>query len=268
MKHIQNFKNFIGLNESIRVQKISPDSYMEETVVSLPYLDYIKENRQEFLKKLVTISKDLGVNPLWILHTIFHESKFDPKKTDKSTGSVGILSFYPDVLKNMVNPETGKNYTPQDVLQLSNVDQLDLVFSYYKTWMDRMKMERPITPGDFASLTFYPQVIKKDWEWNFPRFVIEKNPSLFKNFESNISKNKEDYYDYIDKIFKEEKEYEEEEKGLLGDFTGALAEPGIYGLKKPLEYYQDLILSIENPNFEQGIQSQDSEQTQKFKQQG
>jgi hypothetical protein len=102
---------------------------MEETVVSLPYLDHIKENRQEFLKKLVTISKDLGINPIWLLHTIFHESGFDSKKADRSTGSVGILSFYPEVLKNMINPETGKNYTPQDVLQLSNLDQLDLVLS-------------------------------------------------------------------------------------------------------------------------------------------
>ena len=266
MNHIQRFKDFTRLNESIRIQKMDPSSYMEETVVSLPYLNHIKENRQEFLKKLVTISKDLGINPIWLLHTIFHESDFDSKKTNKSTGSVGILSFYPEVLKNMINPETGKNYTPQDVLQLSNLDQLDLVFSYYKTWMDRMKVERPITPGDFASLTFYPDLIKKDWGWNFPRFIIEKNPDLFKGFESNLSKTKKDYYNYIDKVFENENEISENE--FLGNFTGALAEPGIYGLKKPLEYYMDLIINSENPSAPSEIQSQDQDQTQKFKQKG
>jgi hypothetical protein len=61
MNHIRRFKEFTRLNESIRIQKMDPSSYMEETVVSLPYLDHIKENRQEFLKKLVTISKDLGI---------------------------------------------------------------------------------------------------------------------------------------------------------------------------------------------------------------
>lgn len=268
MNHIQKFKDFIRLNESIRIQKMDPVSYSEETVVSLPYLDHIKENRNDFLKKLVAISKDLGIDVLWLLHTIFLQSNFDPKKVDKSTGSVGLLSFFPDVLKNMINPETGKDYTPQDVIQLSNIDQLDLVHSYYKTWIDRMKIERPINPGDFAALTFYPELIKKDWEWDFPRFVIEKNPSLFKKFQSNVSKNKKDYYDYMDTILKEEKEYNTDEKGVLGDFTGALAEPGIYSLKKPLEYYKDLIMSIENPNASVDVQSQDLEQTEKFKQNG
>lgn len=268
MNHIQTFKDFTRLNESIRVQKMDPSSYMEQTVVSLPYINEIKENRQEFLKKLVTISKDLGIDPIWLLHVIFHESGFDSKKIDKTTGSVGLLSFYPEVLKNMVNPETGKNYTPQDVIELSNLDQLDLVLSYYKTWMDRMKVKRPITPGDFASLTFYPEVIKKDWEWNFPRFIIEKNPDLFKEFNSNLSKNKKDYYDYIDKIFNSEKEIENSGKHFLGTYTGALAEPGIYGTKKPLEYYKDLVISLENPTAATEIQDQDVEQTQKFKQKG
>jgi len=82
MNHIQKFQDFKRLSESIRVQKMEPDSYMEQTVVALPYSEHIKENRQEFLKKLVTISKDLGIDPVWLLHTIFHESDFDPKKTD------------------------------------------------------------------------------------------------------------------------------------------------------------------------------------------
>jgi len=268
MNHIQKFQDFKRLSESIRVQKMEPDSYMEQTVVALPYSEHIKENRQEFLKKLVTISKDLGIDPVWLLHTIYHESDFEPKKTDKPTGAVGLLSFYPEVLKNMVNPETGKNYTPQDVLQLSNIDQLDLVCSYYKTWIERMKLQRPITAGDFAALTLYPEIIKKDWEWNFPRFMIEKNPDLFKGFASNLSKNKKDYYDYIDQIFKSENEMTDSQKGSLGNFTGALAEPGIYGIKKPLEYIQDLIINSENPAAPSEIQPQDEEETQKSKQKG
>lgn len=268
MIRILNFKDFSRIDESIKVEKIEPSYYENETVTSLPYSKYLKENRNAFLKKLVKMSEDLGVKPIWFLHTIFDLSKFDPKKQDKYTGAVGILSFFPEILKEFVNPETGKNFTANDVSQMSNVDQLDLVNSYYKNWIEAMDLKSPIVPGDFAALTFYPGVIKKDWDWEFPEYVVDRNSEMFKSFPNVGGITKKDYYDYIDKILQNEKEYEDDNTKLFGNFTGTFVSPSLFKTKKPLEYYKDLILTKEDPLMNAQVQQQDLENTEKNKQKG
>jgi hypothetical protein len=265
LKHLRDFKNFI--NESIRIDKVDPASYQDETVTALPYSKLIDENRQAFLKKIVRISDDLGIEPLWLMHTIFHESEFDPKKKDRMSGAVGLLSFMPLVIQKFIDTESGKILTPNEVLQMSNIDQLDIIRSFYKTWFGRMNLKKPIVAGDFAAITFYPAVIKKDWEWEFPDYIVEKNNQMFKSFPSG-GKSKKDYYEYIDQVFKNDKEYDDSNDRLLGNFTGAIAEPGEYENKKPLEYYRELLTSIEDPVLSQQskAQLQDQEETEKFKQ--
>lgn len=266
LKHLRNFQNF--LNESIRVEKVDPASYQDETVTALPYMNLIEDNRQAFLKKIVRISEDLGINPLWLMHTIFHESRFDPKKKDNMSGAVGLLSFLPTVLNNFIDTESGKTLTSNDVLQMSNLEQLDIIRSFYKTWFERMGLKKPIVGGDFAAITFYPAIIKKDWEWEFPDYVVEKNSQTFKAFPSNGGRTKKDYYEYIDQVFKNEKEHDDTNNYLLGNFTGAIAEPGSYENKKPLEYYRELLTDIEDPVLSQQskAQLQDQQETEKFKQ--
>ena len=268
MIHLKNYISFFKMNESISVEKLDSVSYENETVTSLPYNNLIEDNRQAFLKKITRVAKDIGVKPIWLMHVIFNESEFDPKKVDRITGAVGLLSFLPSVIRSFVNTETGKNYTPNDVLQMTNTEQLDLVRAFYKSWIDHAKIKKPISPGDFAALTFYPGVIKKDWDWGFPTFVIEKNPDLFKSFASENSKTKKDYYEYADQILNSEKAYDSTNNYLLGNFSGAIAEPNTYDNKKPLEFYKDLLLSLENPVLSQQINSQDAESTEKSKQIG
>lgn len=251
--------------ESVSVEKVLPASYENETVLSLPYSNLISENRQAFLKKLIRVSKDLGIEPIWLLHVIFNESKFDTKKSDKLTKGVGLISFLPQVISNFVNLETGKNYNTNDVLQMTNTEQLDLIRAFYKSWFDKMKVKRPIVPGDFAALTFYPEVIKKDWDWEFPKYIIEKNPDLFKSFATE-GKTKKDYYNYIDKILNSKKEYTDSNNNLLGNFTGAILDPSTYGMKKPLETYKELLMTIEDPALNQKMEDDLAKETEKNKQ--
>ena len=265
LKHLRDFKTFILL-ESIKVEKIEPSSYEQETVTQLPYTEYIEDNRNDFLKKLLRISKDLKINPLWLLHTIFHESRFDPKCRDNISGAVGLLAFLPSTLKSYINSETGKNYTPNDVTEMSNVDQLDLIKAFYKSWILEMNIKGEISPGDFASITFYPETIKKDWEWEFPKYLVEKNPELFKKISKNDVKTKKDYYKYIDEVFNSDYEQDNENNYILGNFTGAFADPESYREKKPLEYYRGVLDSIENPMMTPGIQQIDLANTEKGKQ--
>jgi hypothetical protein len=263
MIHLKYFHKFNTINEATKVDKVDPVSYDNETVLSLPYTDLIEENRQSFLKKLVRISKDLAINPLWLLHTIFHESEFDPKKSDRISGAVGLISFLPEVIKNFIDEETGKSYTPNDILEMTNTEQLDIVKAFYSHWMERSKIKRPVSAGDFASLTFYPETINKDWEWEFPEFIVEKNPGLFKSFPSDGAKTKKEYYSYIDQMLNSEDAYDEDNSKFLGNFTGAILNPRSYEAKKPLEVYIDLIGSMEDPILNQELQAQSREDVKK-----
>jgi len=267
LKHLKDFKNF-SLFESVRIEKMDPSTYDKETVTTLPYVNKIEENRQLFLKKLCKISEDLDIKPEWLLHTIFHESRFDPKYKDQMSRAVGLISFLPSILKIFINDETGKIITPNDVLEMNNIDQLDLVAAFYKMWFEKMKLKSPIIAGDFAALTFYPAVIQKDWSWEFPDYVVDLNIEMFKKFPSGVGKTKKDYYDYIDLVLNNNTEQDEDNDYILGNFGGAFAEPGVYNNKKPLEFYKDLLFSIQDPAQNQDLQAQDVENTEKSKQIG
>lgn len=264
LKHLKDFKGYF-LSEAIKIEKIDPSSYEMETVTDLPYANKIEDNRNEFLKKLVKISEEISIDPRWLLHTIFHESRFDPKYRDSMSGAVGLISFMPKVLNKFINPDTGKNYTPNDVLEMSNVDQLDLIRAFYKSWISDMNLGEDIAPGDFAALTFYPEIIRKDWKWEFPEYVTEKNSETFRKFPSG-GKSKKNYYEYIEQIFNSDEEQDDTNNYILGNFTGAFADPESYRSKKPLEYYRDVLDSIENPYDDTGVQLQDFENTEKSKQ--
>jgi len=266
LKHLKDFKNF-SLFESVRIEKMDPSTYERETVTTLPYVNKIEENRQPFLKKLCKIAEDLDIKPEWLLHTIFHESRFDSKYKDQMSRAVGLISFLPSILKIFINDETGKTITSNDVIEMSNIDQLDLVEAFYKMWFEKMKLKSPIIPGDFAALTFYPAVIQKDWSWEFPDYVVDLNIEMFKKFPSGIGKTKKDYYDYVDLVLNNA-EQDDDNDYILGNFGGAFAEPGAYGNKKPLEFYKDLLFSIQDPSQNQDLQAQDVENTEKSKQIG
>jgi len=267
LKHLKDFKNF-SLFETVRIEKMNPSTYEKETVTTLPYVDKIEENRQLFLKKLCKISEELDIKPEWLLHTIFHESRFDPKYRDQMSRAVGLISFLPSILKIFINDETGKIITPNDVLQMSNIDQLDLVSAFYKMWFERMKLKSPIIAGDFAAITFYPAVIKKDWSWEFPDYVVDLNIEMFNKFPSGVGRTKKDYYDYIDLVLNNNTEQDDDNDYILGNFGGAFAEPGVYSNKKPLEFYKDLLFAIQDPAQNQELQAQDIENTEKSKQIG
>ena len=267
LKHLKDFKNF-SLFETIRIEKMNPSTYEKETVTTLPYVNKIEENRQLFLKKLCKISEELDIKPEWLLHTIFHESRFDPKYRDQMSRAVGLISFLPSILKIFINDETGKTITPNDVLQMSNIDQLDLVSAFYKMWFEKMKLKSPIIAGDFAAITFYPAVIKKEWSWEFPDYVVDLNIEMFNKFPSGVGRTKKDYYDYIDQVLNNNTEQDDDNDYILGNFGSAFAEPGVYSNKKPLEFYKDLLFAIQDPAQNQELQAQDIENTEKSKQIG
>ena len=259
MKHLKGFRSF-SILETIRIDRIEPGSFETQTVTSMPYVNYIKENRYSFLKKLIVVCKNLGINPMWLMHTIFHESGFDPKKYDRKTGAVGLLSFSPEVVKTFLDPQTGKNLTKDDILNMSNLDQLDLINSFYQASFRKYGIKSPIEPGDFASLTFYPFVVGKKESWEFPDVVVQTNKPMFDEFPSVPGKTKKNYYEYIDSLFNNKEEFDGAKSYLFGSFSGAFIDPSITLELKPEEYYRELLNKIDDPSYMASLAVEDEKE--------
>lgn len=264
VKHLKEFGSF-HLLESIRIDRIEQGSFESQTVTSIPYMNLIKDNRYSFLKKLIVVARNLEINPFWLMHVIFHESQFDSKKYDRKTASSGLLSFSPGVVKTFIDPQTGKNLTKNDVLNMSNLDQLDLINSFYKASFQKYDIKSPVSAGDFAALTFYPFVVGKKDSWKFPEIVVQTNKPMFDEFLSVPGKTKKDYYDYIESIFKKENPLDGSKSYVLGNFSGAFIDPSITIEIKPVEYYTELLNKIEDPTYMASLAAQEEEESENEK---
>lgn len=79
-----------------------------------------------FSDKLQIVSENINCSPKDLASVIYSESSFDPENVNPKTSAAGLLQFTPDVLSNM-------GYTTDDVVNMSAINQLDLVEDYFTT---------------------------------------------------------------------------------------------------------------------------------------
>ena len=203
MKYLERFRSVDNINESaipVAYHHIPKEKYENETVSTVPFSELVKTNRSLFLKKVQYISKLLGTKPEWMMGIMKHESTLDPKQTNKQSNATGLIQFMPDTLKAFKNRKTHEPLTVEDVRLMSNLEQLDLVYAYYKTWKNVLQVENFNKPGDLAAVTFYPGVILKNDNWKFPDNVIKANKGMFNKFVPEGDNTKKGYYSYINKV--------------------------------------------------------------------
>lgn len=198
MRHIYNFNQFELLNEGIEVEKIGQENFSNETVPSLPFSSVIKDDKEKFLKKLTYISKQLGVKPEWFMLVIQQESGFNPQAVNSNGGATGLIQFMPRTIKEY--EIDGKSLSTDDLMKMSALDQLDIVYSYYKQGMKIAGLQKIEKPGDFFAITFWPALVKLPDTYVFPDYVVEANKGLFAKIGGTTKK---DYYNYYDKLLKD-----------------------------------------------------------------
>lgn len=198
MRHIYNFTQFSSLNESIEVEKIEPEKYSNETVPSLPFNTQIKDDKENFLKKLTYISKQLGVKPEWFMVLMQGESGFNPQATNSNGGATGLIQFMPKTIKDYAI--NGRSLSTDDLRKMSSLDQLDIVYAYYKAGMKMVGLSKFETPGDFFAITFYPKLVKVSDSFVFPDNVVQQNKGLFAKIGGTTKK---DYYEFYEKLVKD-----------------------------------------------------------------
>lgn len=111
--------------------------------------------RKEFISKVKSISKDLGIKPNWLMAIMYFESAktFSPSIKNKFSNAVGLIQFMPSTA-------VGLGTTTSQLENMSAVQQLDFVKKYLLPYRSKMK-----SFVDTYFSVFFPLAIGKPNDW-------------------------------------------------------------------------------------------------------
>lgn len=155
----------------------------------IPWAD---SEKKAFKQKVEEISKDLNINPNWLMAVMYKESAGSLSPSiQNSIGATGLIQFMPNTAKWLWT-------TIEKLKQMTAVQQLDYVKKYYEGWTyNSMK--------DLYLKTFFPVALNHSDNKNYifqannlsAQTVAKKNPAISKG-KSQITM--KDFDSYIANI--------------------------------------------------------------------
>jgi hypothetical protein len=150
--------------------------------MDLVYSHLVKENKDEFIRKVKTVSSRLAIDPNWLMATMFLESTLNPKAVNPVSGATGLIQFMPNTAAALgTNTEAIKN--------MPGIDQLDLVYKYLLPYRGRMQ-----SFTDTYLAVFFPVAIGKPDEFILQtpklsaQLIARQNPAYDLNRNGIITK--------------------------------------------------------------------------------
>ena len=151
--------------------ELNPDAQNQTDILNenltrdkLVFIEKVKDNKEEFWKKILDISNYLWINANRLMLMIDHESQF---KHDITNGiwAYWLIQFISSTrvwLIDKYNKKNNKTMTDADFKSLSNVQQLDFVKLYYESYKWQIKSFM-----DLALITWFPAALDKwdDYIW-------------------------------------------------------------------------------------------------------
>lgn len=101
-------------------------------MLDLLFIEKVTENQDAFAAKVIDISSKLGINPNWLMLTMFLESGLNSRRIN-GIGAIGLIQFLPSTYRDTWG------LTADDLLNISNVDQLDYVYKFYEPAAGKLK---------------------------------------------------------------------------------------------------------------------------------
>ena len=117
--------------------------------MNLVYISRVLTNQLPFSEKVRYISDLLGIDPNWLMWVMNFESSLNPRAVNPDGGATGLIQFYPSTARSL-------GTTTADLLQMSNVEQLDYVYDYLKPHSGRMN-----SMIDVYFAVFFPVAMNK-----------------------------------------------------------------------------------------------------------
>ncbi len=109
----------------------------------------IKINRDAFTAKVKQVGNALGINPNYLMAVMSLESGLRSDAVNPVTGASGLIQFMPATARNL-------GTTLKEIREMSNVEQLDYVYSYLSTYSGKMN-----SLADVYFAVFFPAAIGK-----------------------------------------------------------------------------------------------------------
>lgn len=111
--------------------------------------------RIAFIAKVIQVSKNLGINPNWLMAIMHFESAgtFSASITN-ALGYTGLIQFG-------TAAATSLGTTTAQLRSMTAVQQLDYVEKYYKMWFKSLKIAVPDSFVDTYLITFFPAAVNK-----------------------------------------------------------------------------------------------------------
>ena len=139
------------------------------TATELLYFSKVKTNQIAFCNKIINIASLLGINPNWLMFVINFESSgtFSASVPNGvGSGGVGLIQFMPETAAGLLGYSKSK-YSASEwhtictnsinhFAAMSNVEQLDYVYKYFKPYAGKYKII-----SDLYLFTFYPYAMGK-----------------------------------------------------------------------------------------------------------
>lgn len=154
--------------------------------MALIFEDKVKENKAAFLAKVVDVSKKLEIDPNWLMAVMNSESGLSSRiqNTSYPVGggyATGLIQFIPSSAKAL-------GTTTEALRNMSNVDQLDYVYKYFKPYKDKI-----LSYIDLYMVTFFPVAVGKKDDYVLQTDTIPaakiatSNPVFDKNKDKQIT---------------------------------------------------------------------------------
>lgn len=148
---------------------------------NMSYEDYIPNNREAFIARTKEIARKIGAKYADLMTVMFIESGMNPQAVNKYSGATGLIQFLPSTARSL-------GTTTDDLLQMSNVEQLDYVEKYFAPYAGRV--------GDLEDLyfaVFFPAAMGKPDDYilqtksQSAELIGRQNPVLDTNKDGVIS---------------------------------------------------------------------------------
>jgi hypothetical protein len=149
--------------------------------MDLLFSNYITQNKETFLAKVVEVSGKLGIDPDWLMAVMYKESRLNNMARNSMSGATGLIQFMP-------NTAISLGTTTAALFTMSNVEQLEYVYKYFSPYRNKMK-----SYVDSYLAVFFPAAMGKPDNWVFQTSIlsaatiVKNNPGINTELINGVS---------------------------------------------------------------------------------
>ncbi len=149
--------------------------------MSLLFEEKVTRNSATFIAKVKSISAKLLIEPDWLMAVMYKESGINEKAVNPNGGATGLIQFMPATAQSL-------GTTTAALKAMSNVEQLDYVYKYYKPYITKLN-----SYPDLYLATFFPAALGKSDDWVLQtsrlsaKTIARANPVIDLNKDDKIT---------------------------------------------------------------------------------